>query len=203
MRRAILWGLLVGVSAVILFLLVIAGAERHDGHPQSLDRSHVSLHDTDAWLKVRLPMFCSVSYILEGKSHVQTAGLEYQGINNCRVTWTETYEGPGPYQAGDGTHEDLTVTFSLGDIDPLSVSVRDDLRDSKGQPIYRVGFDTTNALRMIHFSANDTLDGGISKQSESDVSSEYLYVDSLRDARRIVPALRHAIELCGGIAEPF
>jgi len=103
--------------------------------------------------------------------------------SGCQISTTTISTRKGDH----GLHE----TFSLGDIDPQSISVLND--PMIGEDGVQVKFSARNDVEALTYSGNI-----IGKSNNSEWS-----VDDAAYARQFAEAFRHAVELCGGKASAF
>lgn len=140
-----------------------------------------------------------------------TVGKDASGVPEIQFTWSII-------EVGGNVH---TVRFNLADIDPESTKVFRVLSAKHFQELGQRGtirppidFDrsvllliTRDLKKAIHDTSLVEMKGqpGVFKDSDEviDQTSEFILLTSKDGAERLLTALRHAIQLCGGRPSDF
>jgi hypothetical protein len=181
--------------AVFILTLVCPSARTLNSRAlaQQQDESTATLAETLSFIKGKINAY---QPSIDPKR--DTDIYKFESSNGCNVTLSEYhyYEG----SSNGGRHAYYTYTFSLHDLDPLSVKI-----SVEAPELHFIKMETTDSKELVQIKEVE-IDSDQSVHPGYEAKGKTLYLSVSGDheiAVRLVMAFKHAIKLCGGKVDPF
>lgn len=206
------------IGAMLLGCSSIAAQQAKKPHSSTAKRNVTrgpSLEETVEWIKQALSSYGSTSAYTTGSNGWVAQEIDTTQLKNstgCTVVFLQTWESTTNFSSGPPrtAKSRWSVTIDLRQVDPSSVKVSAMKGESSPNAQstasgFKIALQTTNLAKSVTVSATEYEDStGTSRTTAArQTSGVALDVSDSHIADRLVTALTHAVELCGGQKSAF